>query len=327
MGATLFGVTLLQTYEYYKRYPKDSFLIKFMVAGLTILDTLHLVLCSRTIYWYLISNFNNPDNLDKTTWSMALQTDCNGIIGVIVEGFFARRVYIMSKNWYITTIIVVLAVLHFALGVVFTAQSFILGQFSKFSSLTWITCTGLGAAALSDIVIALSMCYYLQKKRTGVDRTDDLVTTLMLYSINTGLLTSIIATTAVIAFAIMPTNFVWLCFFWILGKCYVNSILASLNSRERLRNRAYSSDVQFSPSGNRRATESLGFREAPIILHKVSAPSPALAVAVQTTTEYLSDFPESAKTNSVMSRSSKGDRDDSPTWILSSKHRKTKDDA
>ncbi|KAK7690346.1 hypothetical protein QCA50_007003 [Cerrena zonata] len=318
-GAVLFGVTLLQTYEYYKRYPQDSFHMKLMVAVLTALDTLHLVLCTKTIYWYLITNYNRPDNLDNTTWSMALQTDCNGIIGLIVECFFARRVWLMSKNWPLVVIIVVLATLHFGLGVVFTAESFILGHFSKFQRLTWVTCTGLGAAAVSDILIALSMCYYLQKKRTGIERTDDLVTTLMLYSINTGLLTSIIATTAVILFAVMPTNFLWLCFFWIMGKCYVNSVLASLNSRDRLRQKVYSSGVNITPSpGGRIVTDSShNFRDGPILLRRVSNPAPKLAVAVETTTEYKTDYPDSSQTASVNSPSTPklGNEDSKVPWV------------
>ncbi|KAL4250774.1 hypothetical protein ABKN59_006072 [Abortiporus biennis] len=282
-GATLFGVTLLQTYEYYKRYPSDHVLLKTLVACLTILDTLHLFFCGRTIYWYLVSNFGDFDNLDKTTWSMALQTDFNGIIGMAVEFFFARRVWIMSHNWFLTSVICVLATIHFTLGILFTVESFILGEFSKFKSLTWITCTGLGCAAAADIIIALSMCIYLSKKRTGIDRTDSLVTTLMIYSINTGLLTSIIATISVVLFAIMPLNFVWLCFFWILGKCYVNSLLASLNSRKGLRSKVYASAVSLSRS---RAIQDLSFREEPILLKK---PTTALAVAVETTTEYRTD--------------------------------------
>ncbi|KAI0081576.1 hypothetical protein K474DRAFT_1681935 [Panus rudis PR-1116 ss-1] len=216
-----------------------------LVAGAVVLDTLHLILCARTIYWYLISNFNNPANLDLTTWSMALQTDCNGIIAVMVECFFARRVWLMSKNWYITLFIVILAILHFALGVVFTAESFILGRFSKFKSLTWVTCTGFSAAAASDIAIALSMCYYLSRKRTGIDR------------INTGLLTRCVS------FAIMPTNFVWLCFFWLMGKCIC---IILLNSRNHLRDKAYASAIDLSPVS--RGTNSLNFRGAPIVLQK-----------------------------------------------------------
>ncbi|PIL22856.1 hypothetical protein GSI_15551 [Ganoderma sinense ZZ0214-1] len=189
VSACLFGITLMQTFSYFRNYPKDKAYIKWLVILLTVLDTLHLILCTRTIYWYLVSNFGNTDNLDRTSWSMALQTDCNGLIGIIVEVFFARRVWMsgytpdyllpsiliprfaVSKNWLITAIIVVLACLHFGLGVVFTAESFILGRFSKFGVLTWETCLGLGSAAVADVMIAASMCYYLYKKRTGLKRS------------------------------------------------------------------------------------------------------------------------------------------------------------
>ncbi|TCD69044.1 hypothetical protein EIP91_009107 [Steccherinum ochraceum] len=285
---TLFGVTLLQTYEYYKSYPSDSIRLKSLVAVLTVLDTLHLILCARTLYWYLISSFGQFDVLDQITWSMALQTDCNGLIGVAVQLFFARRLWMMSRNWILTILISILGTIHFALGVVFTVQSFILGRFSAFASLTWVTCTGLGSAAAGDILIALSMVYYLQKKRTGIQSTDSIVTTLMLYSINTGLLTSILATASVILFAIMPTNFIWLAFFWIMGKCYVNSLLASLNSRESLRNKVHSSS----------AVEMSRFRKDSSMLGKKQTHSGALAVAIETTTEYRTDFDSSHKSAS-----------------------------
>ncbi|KAI0755251.1 histone acetylation protein-domain-containing protein [Daedaleopsis nitida] len=258
VGACLYGVTLLQTYGLSstipaetivlngaRNYANDAKSIKALVVILTVLDTLHLILCTKAIYWYLVSNFGDVDNLDVTSWSMALQTDCNGLIGLIVETFFARRVWMMSRNWLITGIIVVLACLHFAsdgsvlasanfagLGVVFTVESF-----SKFGRLTWVTSVGLGSAAVSDILIAIAMCYYLYTKRTGLRRTDSVVTTLMVYSINSGLTTSIIASICVVTFAAMPTNFIWLSFFWIMGKCYVNSFLALLNSRESLRDK------------------------------------------------------------------------------------------
>ncbi|TCD69041.1 hypothetical protein EIP91_009104 [Steccherinum ochraceum] len=134
--ATIFGVTLIQTYEYYKHYGEDSMAMKTLVAILTVLDTLHLILCARTLYWYLITNFDNRAALNVITWTMAIQTDCNGIIGVAVQIFFARRVWKMSRNWFITSLIVILGSIHFGLGVVFTAESFILGEFSKFDSLT-----------------------------------------------------------------------------------------------------------------------------------------------------------------------------------------------
>ncbi|KAJ3875728.1 hypothetical protein F5051DRAFT_413479 [Lentinula edodes] len=43
----------------------------------------------------------------------------------------------------------------------------------------------------------------------------------------------------------MPNDYIWLAFFWIDGKCYVNSCLAALNSRESLREKASPQDGSF----------------------------------------------------------------------------------
>ncbi|PPQ72296.1 hypothetical protein CVT26_007127 [Gymnopilus dilepis] len=76
----------------------------------------------------------------------------------------------------------------------------------------WVTSAGMGSAAAADITIAVSLCYYLMKSRTGfkrsvtplgsnvhstesaerpfqLNRTDSLISTLMIYSLTTGLVT------------------------------------------------------------------------------------------------------------------------------------------
>ncbi|KAF9492001.1 hypothetical protein BDN71DRAFT_1238899 [Pleurotus eryngii] len=231
VGTILYGITILQTYLYFRRYPQDYWFVKFMVILLWALDSVHLVLCTITIYWVLVTNYSNPEVLSQTHWSMNLQTDCNGLIGLVVELFFARRVWIMSRNWLLTGIIIVLANVHFM-------EAFLLASVKEFPKLVWVTSTGLGSAAAADIIIAVSLCFYLTRSRTGFKRTDSLISALIAYSLTTGLVTSVIASVCVVTFAIMPTNFVWLSFFWVLGKCYVNSFLAALNSRDYLRERA-----------------------------------------------------------------------------------------
>ncbi|ETW81806.1 hypothetical protein HETIRDRAFT_173484 [Heterobasidion irregulare TC 32-1] len=206
----------------------------------------------------------------------------------------------VSRNWLVTGLIVILAFIHFSLGIVFTVEAFLLQEFSRYTQLTWITCTGLGSAAAADLLIAISMCYYLFRSRTGFQKTDSMITTLMLYSINTGLITSIVATGAVIAFATMPLNFIWLGFFWVLGKCYVNSLLASLNGRESLRERSHvdpSSFLQLSTI--RRDDELPGPRSRVSTI--IRRPAPTLSVTVETTTEYKSDFLNSPVTPSLVS--------------------------
>ncbi|KAH8108733.1 hypothetical protein DFH11DRAFT_1070763 [Phellopilus nigrolimitatus] len=290
VSAVLYGLTLLQTYTYYRTYPNDSARLKSLVFILWFLDSLHLVLCTNAIYWYLVTNFNNPENLELTYWSMNIQTDCNGLIGLMVELFFAQRVWRVSKNWFLTGFITILAFVHCGLGIFFTVEGFILKEFSKYSQLTWVTSTGLGSAAAADITIAVSLVYFLSKNRTGFERTDSLITTLTVYAINTGLLTSICATAAVVSFATMPLNFVWLSFFWCLGKLYVNSLLASLNSREALRGRVIQKEGTFVNLSNLRTDAPLG---SPISNRRFSQTNympQQLRITVETTKEQTSDY-------------------------------------
>ncbi|KAJ7254374.1 hypothetical protein B0H12DRAFT_1233409 [Mycena haematopus] len=310
VSAVLYGVTILQTYLYYRNYPDDSKILKWMVAILwyisevnvfavitncdRVLDTAHIVLCTIAVYSVLVLHFNDPNILLTTTWSMNVQTDFNGLIGLIVEVFYARRVWIVSRNFYLTAIILVLAIIHFGLGIVFTVGSFQTAR-ENFGNLVWVTSTGLGSAAAADMIIGISLCYYLSRSRTGIRRTDNLISTLMKYSLSTGFITGIIACLVVLTFGIMPNNFVYVAFFWLLGKFVhlsfsdglpnalllfspVNSVLAALNSRESLREKAQPGSVSFLnlsgvPSGAR-----------PPIMRK---PSLSVNVEVVSTTDYV----------------------------------------
>ncbi|KAJ3986586.1 hypothetical protein F5890DRAFT_964758 [Lentinula detonsa] len=258
-------------------------IVSATLYGATILQ---LVLCVTALYWYLITNYNNPSVLDQLTWSMELQTDCNGVIALLVECFFARRVWLMSSNMYLVTIIVILAAIHFVLGIVFTVDSFRLVTNTEFGNLIWVTSAGIGSAAAADVIIAGALCFYLSKSRTGFKKTDSLISTLIVYSLTTGLITSLIGVVIVVTFATMPNNYIWLAFFWIDGKCYVNSCLAALNSRESLREKASPQDGSFFQlsrvPGNSTRISSANSRK--------SGDGTRLAITVHTDTVFKTDY-------------------------------------
>ncbi|TDL21955.1 hypothetical protein BD410DRAFT_789039 [Rickenella mellea] len=215
-------------------------------------DTVHLILCTWCIYWYLVSNFGNYPTLGIPHWSMSLQTDANWIVGCGVQMFFARRVLQITRQKFLTAVIIVLSTIHGSLGIYFTVEAFVLKSFAKYKSLTWVTCVGLGSAALADILIAVSLCYFLHKSRTGFARTDTLISTLMMYAINT-------ATLSVICFAVMSNTFVWMSFFWSLGRCTIFTSVA-LNSREAMRETVNASNGTFLPLSHTRSDCSNAYR-------------------------------------------------------------------
>lgn len=241
ISAVLYGITITQTYLYFQRFPNDHVLIKLMVATLWVLDTLHLSLISHSMFYYLIANYNNPPSLLSAVWSFNLEVSINGIIGFIVECFFARRLLRLSggswMGWVLTLLVCGLSLIHFGLGVYFTDRLFNLKFFVKFPELTWITKVGLGSAAACDLIIATGLCWYLFKSRTGYRKTDSLIVTLMVYTLNCGLLTGVCATMVIIMFSLFPESLLFMAFFWVLGKLYCNSCVAMLNSRQSLRGR------------------------------------------------------------------------------------------
>ncbi|KIJ52568.1 hypothetical protein M422DRAFT_776193 [Sphaerobolus stellatus SS14] len=140
ISAVLYGITVTQTYLYFQRFPQDNILIKLMVAVLWTLDTLHLALISHSMYFYLIQNFNHPDALASAVWSFNSEVSVNGLIGLIVECFFARRMLRLSGGsrigWFLAVIVCILSLIHFGLGIFFTDRLFQLRFFAKFPELT-----------------------------------------------------------------------------------------------------------------------------------------------------------------------------------------------
>ncbi|OCH93192.1 hypothetical protein OBBRIDRAFT_885707 [Obba rivulosa] len=87
----------------------------------------------------------------------------------------------------------------------------------------------------ADILLAGSQVVMLWRLRTGFKRTDTVMRTLMLYSINTGVLTRVVAAAGLITFALMPNSFVYVSIYHTNCKLNLNALLATYNTRSELR--------------------------------------------------------------------------------------------
>ncbi|KAH9169008.1 hypothetical protein EDB89DRAFT_1547799 [Lactarius sanguifluus] len=232
ISVMLFGITALQTWIYYWQYGnRDPKALKLFIAVIFLLDALHTSLCVYSIYWYLVLNFGNVEILRHSIWAMKVQIEVNGLVGYMVQLYYARRVYIVGGSIIIPIIIAIFGTACFALGFVFLIRS-------RHASLIPVTCIGMGSSVVADILIAVSMCWYLYHKRTGFAKTDSMIVTWMTYSIQSGLLTSVLACAMLISFSMAPSAKYSDIFFWPLGKFYANSLLAMLNSRDYVRERS-----------------------------------------------------------------------------------------
>ncbi|KAI0701759.1 hypothetical protein C8Q76DRAFT_240747 [Earliella scabrosa] len=233
----LYGITVVQTYIYYKRYSEtDPLYLKCLVFLLWVLDSLHLALITHAVYFYTVINFTNIIQLTIPTWSILSQIVVTGVSDLAVRGVFCHRVWKLSnRNWPLLIAIIISSLVVFGGGMAFAVKGFRIPNFEALSEISDILYISLGSGVFADVLIAASLCFLLAKRRTGFARTDSTVRVLMLYSINTGGLTSLCALLCLLTYASMPNNFIFIAFYFVLPKLYLNALLATLNARRSLR--------------------------------------------------------------------------------------------
>ncbi|CAE6483644.1 unnamed protein product, partial [Rhizoctonia solani] len=100
-----------------------------------------------------------------------------------------------------------LSLAQLTFGLVATAFSWKVRYFVKAAQYQWIATSWLGSAAVCDVLIVCSLSTILIMHRTGFKRTDMIINRILIFTINTGLLTSVVATIDLVLFCSMPTNF------------------------------------------------------------------------------------------------------------------------
>ncbi|GJE98226.1 hypothetical protein PsYK624_144510 [Phanerochaete sordida] len=235
LAAVFFGFTNVQMYIFFTHF-NDGVVLRSLVSFLWVLDSLHLALICHTIYFYAVTNFANPLAMLDVTKTIMAHVIVTGISDVTVRGIFAYRVWLVSQGKRLLLIaIIVPSLLCFACSIAFPIRGLQIGTYAGFAHISWILYTAFITGVIADTTIALSLCYFLAKRRTGVRRTDSIVRILMIYSVNTGVLTSLCAICVLVTYAVMPSNFVFIAFYFVLPKLFLNSLLGTLNARERLR--------------------------------------------------------------------------------------------
>ncbi|KAH6909009.1 hypothetical protein BKA70DRAFT_1426160 [Coprinopsis sp. MPI-PUGE-AT-0042] len=255
ISMVMYGITSLQSYYYFQHYPNDRKSTKILVAVLWILDTLHVVLMCHAMYYYLIDNFGNPGPLAFGNWSLISSVTVNIIIAFIVQSFFTQRIYTLcrQRKWLVTGVIGFFVFAHFAFGIETVVFIYIKKEFTRIREISFYAAAPFAVTVvISDVLISTALCKFLNNSRTGYADTNSLINRLMVFSINRCLLICVVAVVELIVFIVKPKSLYVFAIDFIVGKLYVNALLASLNSREALRNtlndrqRNESSDVSTS---------------------------------------------------------------------------------
>ncbi|PBK94727.1 hypothetical protein ARMGADRAFT_64871 [Armillaria gallica] len=223
-SSILYGISLSQTYTYYRRFPKDTLSTKLMVVIMTIIDAAAVALMAHACWYYFVTT--GPYH--RYVWSLNAELAFSMLISGLSEGFLTYRVWLLSgRRTILTLVLLCLALVHLVSGEVAAGQSLALHYRARFGSVKVPHIIRLGSAVLCDTSLAISLCYFLHQKRTGYKQTDEIIDRLMIFSISTGLLTSFASVAGLITYLVVPKTWVYLALCFLISRLYANTFLCS----------------------------------------------------------------------------------------------------
>ncbi|KAE9397224.1 hypothetical protein BT96DRAFT_1020918 [Gymnopus androsaceus JB14] len=241
VAATLFGATCIQTYLYFERYPKDNRLIKALVTAVWLLELCHTIAICHAVYTMTITWYGDSELLSVAPASLDVSILLSGFIGPLEQAWFIRRLYIFSKNIWLTALCCILSFARCLGSVGYAAVALQLWKVQRATILDfelqywWILTCIVVLGAVNDVLLACSLAWYLKKRKEHVlARVARLLDRLIFWAVETSAITSFATLSMMICFFAMPTNFVYIGIYLCLAKLYANALLASLNGRAYL---------------------------------------------------------------------------------------------
>ncbi|KAJ7105899.1 hypothetical protein C8R44DRAFT_806254 [Mycena epipterygia] len=246
VSAVLYGISLLQCLFYFTRYHRDPLYLKALVASTIFLDTLHLAFVVHTVYHYLISNYYKNDVLQVMVWSVSLEALPTGVTAGLVQSFYAYRVWRMSHhNVILTGLILILVLATSGCGTAWVVLALEAGTYQRLLRISPLTISINALSTGADVLITSTLCFMLHRTQPTSLETETIINRLILFTINTGLLTSFCAVASLISLIVSPKTLIYASFYFCIGRLYSNSLLASLNARAVIRGRINDVDSNF----------------------------------------------------------------------------------
>ncbi|EGN96127.1 hypothetical protein SERLA73DRAFT_185689 [Serpula lacrymans var. lacrymans S7.3] len=241
ISTLLYGVTSAQTFIFFKRGAHNGRNYKAIVTVLWILHTLHFIFISHSTHYYAVTSHGNFDALGTPIWSLFAQMLPTILTVGVVQYVWTMRIWTLSNSPRRTPVAISMCLLVL-LDVVFTIVWFIKHiNESTWADIhhDWIIFCSFSLVAFNDILATFLLCVTLHRSKNGIRETDNLISTLMAYALNTGLLTSLVSIAMIILIFLTPLQLYYIALYIIIGGLYANALLALLNWKTLQARRAW----------------------------------------------------------------------------------------
>ncbi|KAF9256699.1 hypothetical protein L218DRAFT_991319 [Marasmius fiardii PR-910] len=292
--AALWGAGSLQGWLYFRKYNgRDLLGTRLLIAFIMVADTTQEALIWESVYKYVVTMHSDPDAMSRMVKTALIQLFFGGAVAFAVQGFYIYRIFRpidiqneVSNNKYLLAGAV--SLLSLASIAVMYGYIIVVLRNSSLRDLTrqenWAIALNV-TSATTDLVITVAMIWCLQIRKTGSRQSTDVLNRLIVFTFNTGILTTLISITVVITLCTMPKNFIYMGLLVIRDRFYTNSILVTLNSREYINGGTVTSGQEIHPLGEfAQTTINDRFRVPPVDHESHKHPPRGIAIRIEKST-------------------------------------------
>ncbi|KAI0799564.1 hypothetical protein BC629DRAFT_182469 [Irpex lacteus] len=232
MAFLLFGIAVMQLYNYSLYYTRDSLPIKITVYGVFLLDVFQSLTVAVLGYYELCSGWGRPLKLLELNWTFSAVPFVTGLVAAWVQGFYAWRIYKIGEWKILPALIIAIALMQFSAALSIAIGVPTLKDVTELHLQYRRTIVWLGGAVAADVIIAVAMLYLLfTVRRSKFERTQRVINRLIKLTVETGVVTATSALMELIMFQVLPNTNLHIFFAAMLAKVYSNALMTSLNSR------------------------------------------------------------------------------------------------
>ncbi|KAI0742981.1 hypothetical protein C8Q80DRAFT_1273555 [Daedaleopsis nitida] len=234
IGGALLGFATAQTIFYVRQYwQKDRMFLKILVTSVWVLEIFHHGLFSASLYSTFVT-FRFSEQIELP-WTSSAQIIVNSTVTAVVQSFYVHRVWSFQKSVVLTTLLSLATIGCWSVGLAIMINGVVTGDPTA-PGLSRALSSALSATtAGSDILLTASLSVLLMRSHTGSSRSKRLLNRLLLYTINTGALTSICSFLSLFTNIFAGQTDLYTLFYYGGTRLYTNSMMASLNARQSLR--------------------------------------------------------------------------------------------
>jgi hypothetical protein len=206
--------------------------MQFLVFGLFVVETIQTVLITHDLFATYAFGWGDTAQLGARHLEPFAVPITNGIVGFIVQIFYAHRLFSFSRSRALVCVIVTMAITQATSAITEGIKEFLSSNVSNWPSVSrtiW-----LAGSAVCDITIAICMSYYLSRNDNTIKNNRVFLSKFTRLTIETGSLTATIASLELILFLGFRHNNYHITPALTIAKLYANSLVLSLNTRMRI---------------------------------------------------------------------------------------------